>query len=88
MDSGMISKIQKAKRYAEERDRVRFDSFQVTFQGDHDAYQVAYEQGHWTCGCQFFQQRGLCSHTMAMERILDPMLRPVPESEGAPEEAY
>ncbi len=74
MDSGMISKIQKAKRYAEERDRIAFDSFQVTFTGDHNTYHVTYEQGKWSCECAFFHQRGICSHTMALERVLDPML--------------
>jgi hypothetical protein len=82
MESGMISKIQKAKRYAEERDRIAFDAFRVTFKGDHDTYHVAYESGHWSCQCQFFLSHGLCSHTMAMERILDPMLRPQREAEG------
>ena len=75
MDSGMISKIQKAKRYAEERDRIVFESFGVRFEGDHSTYHVTYQDGPWSCGCEFFQQRGVCSHTMAMERILDPMLR-------------
>lgn len=77
MDSGMISKIQKAKRYAEERERVMFRDFDVDFRGDHNTYRIAYRGGSWTCGCEFFQQRGVCSHTMALERILDPMLRRV-----------
>ena len=75
MDSGMISKIEKAKRYAQERERIVFDGFEVTFRGDHNSYRVAYDHGTWSCQCDFFQQRGVCSHTMAMERILDPMLR-------------
>lgn len=75
MDSGMISKIQKAKRYAEERDRIVFEEFQVLFRGDHGAYHVGYRGGKWSCECEFFRQRGVCSHSMAMERILDPMLR-------------
>ena len=33
MDSGMIGKIQKSKRYAEEPERVRFEQFQVSFEG-------------------------------------------------------
>ena len=81
MDSGMISKIQKAKRYAEEPDRVHFVQFKVSFQGDHDLYHVAYDEGSWSCECSFFQQRGVCSHTMAMERLLDPMLRPQAEAQ-------
>ena len=81
MDSGMISKIQKAKRYAEEPERVRFEQFRVSFQGEHGVYDVSYDGGKWTCHCSFFQQRGVCSHTMTMERLLDPMLKPVEETE-------
>ena len=29
MDSGMVSKIEKARRYAEEKDRVKFCTFEV-----------------------------------------------------------
>ena len=83
MDSGMISKIEKAKRYAQERERIMFEGFKVTFRGDHSLYHVAYDHGTWSCQCHFFQQRGVCSHTMAMERILDPMLR----AQKDPEEA-
>jgi hypothetical protein len=74
MDSGMVSKIQKAVRYADERDRVRFSRFDVVFRGDHAVYSVGYDDGQWKCGCRFFSQRGVCSHTMAMERILAGML--------------
>jgi len=74
MDSGMISKIQKARRYAEERDRITFDDFDVTFRGEHDTYRVSYQKGRFTCRCGFFLQRGVCSHTMALERVLNGML--------------
>lgn len=76
MDSGMIGKIVKAKRYAEERDRVSFDTFRATFKGDHNSYIVSYEGGSWRCTCGYFAQRGICSHTMAMERILGVMVTP------------
>ncbi len=79
MDSGMVSKIQKAKRYAQEPDRVVFEEFRVVFKGDHDTYRVSYVDGKWSCQCHFFQQRGVCSHTMAMERLLDPMRLAQPE---------
>ncbi|MGQ9493032.1 MAG: hypothetical protein ACUVR2_04640 [Anaerolineae bacterium] len=74
MDSGMVSKIEKARRYAEEKERVRFLQFEVIFHGDHGTYTVRYNQGVWQCGCRFFAQRGVCSHTMAMERILSGMM--------------
>jgi len=74
MDSGMISKIQKAKRYAEEPGRVEFREFAVRFHGDHSTYTVSYDAGKWECQCNFFRQRGVCSHTMTMERLLEGML--------------
>ena len=80
MDSGMIGKIQKAKRYAQERDRITFHEFEVTFKGNHGTYQVAYDEGQWNCECNFFASHGVCSHTMALERILGVMLAPQEEA--------
>lgn len=74
MDYGMISKIQKAKQYANQRDRIRIDSLAVTFLGTNNPHVVTYEDGQWTCDCEFFQTRGRCSHTMALEIILEGML--------------
>ena len=74
MDYGMVSKIEKAKRYAEQRDRIQFVSFQVTFDGDNNPHTVSFENGAWACDCSFFSSRGVCSHTMAMERVLAGML--------------
>lgn len=74
MDYGMIGKIEKAKRYAEQRERIRFDQFTVTFSGDNNPHKVTFSNTGWHCDCGFFVSRGVCSHTMAMERILEPML--------------
>ncbi len=74
MNSSLIGKIEKAKRYAEERHRLRFTSLTVEFQGENSSHQVNLEDGRWRCSCDFFAGRGLCSHTMALERILDGML--------------
>lgn len=76
MDSGMIGKIQKAKRYAEERERIRFNKLAVTFDGTNNPHTVKYEEGNWSCDCDFFQTRGRCSHTMALEMILEGMIDP------------
>ncbi len=80
MDSGMIGKIQKAKRYAQELDRITFNEFQVTFKGSHGTYQITYDEGQWGCGCNFFAKRGVCSHTMALEKIMGVMLAPGEEA--------
>jgi hypothetical protein len=74
MNSSLIGKIEKAKRYAEERHRLRFTSFAVDFQGENSSHHVAFEDARWRCTCDFFAGRGLCSHTMALERILEGML--------------
>ena len=74
MDSGMIGKIQKSKRYAEEPDRIRFEQFLVSFEGTNSKHTVEYKDGTWQCTCNFFATRGVCSHTMAMERLLGVML--------------
>lgn len=71
MDSGMIGKIEKAKRYAEERDRIKFESFKATFAGENNPHTVTFEDETWSCDCDYFMTRGVCSHTMALERILE-----------------
>ncbi len=74
MNSGFIGKIDKAKKYAEEKERVHINSFHATFEGNHSTYQVKFESGKWHCECLFFYTRGVCSHTMALQRILDDVL--------------
>ena len=75
MDYGMIGKIEKAKFYAEERERIQFESLTVTLRGDNDSvHEVSYRDGIWNCDCSFFATRGVCSHTMALERILVDMV--------------
>lgn len=75
MDYAMIGKIEKAKMYAEERaQRIAFESFRVRINGDNDSHHVAYNSGKWQCDCEFFGSRGYCSHTMAMERVLENMV--------------
>lgn len=78
MDYSMIGKIEKAKRYAQERDRFMFHSFNVSVKGDNNAHNVHYEDGVWKCDCEFFITRGRCVHTMSLETILEGMTIPVP----------
>ena len=74
MQSSLIGKIEKAKRYAEERDRITFSDFTVNFRGENDNHTLSFRDGHWHCSCHFFSGWGLCSHTMALQRILSGML--------------
>lgn len=70
MDSAMIAKISKAREYASEPERITFSDFTVLFTGKHQTYRVAFENGAWKCGCDFFAQRGVCSHVMAVEKVV------------------
>jgi hypothetical protein len=76
MQSSLIGKIEKAKRYAEEKDRITFRELAVRFRGENSDYDTSYRDGKWHCTCSFFSSWGMCSHTMAMERILAEMLPP------------
>ena len=74
MQSSLIGKIEKAKRYAQEPERVTFSELSVKFRGENNDYTTEYKEGKWHCSCGFFSSWGVCSHTMALERILDNML--------------
>lgn len=74
MYSSLIGKVQKAQHYAQERDRFRITKFSATFRGEHSNYDIAYDQGTWRCSCAHFSEDQFCSHTMAIERMLDGVL--------------
>ena len=75
MNSSFIGKIEKARRYAEELERrIQFDALTVRFHGENDEHEVRLEGSKWSCSCDFFDGWGVCSHTMALERVLDGML--------------
>lgn len=75
MNSSLIGKIEKAKRYAQERSRMRVDSLGITFHGENGDHVVTMADKHWHCTCDFFEAGyGACAHTMALERVLEGML--------------
>ena len=74
MQSSVIGKIDKARQYAQERERVNITSLTATFQGNHRSHRLKYEDGKWSCSCSFFPNHGMCSHTVAFQRIAGPML--------------
>ena len=80
MYSSLIGKIEKARRYAEEQDRVSINQISATFRGDHGSYEISYDREKWCCTCPFFASHGLCSHSMALQRMLEKM---IPEQSAA-----
>ena len=82
MQSSLIGKIQKAKQYAQEPERVEFQDLTVQFKGENGDHRVTYHEGKWDCTCHFFAGWGICCHTMALERMLGVM---VPVKQAYPE---
>jgi hypothetical protein len=74
MDSGMIGKIEKAKRYAEEPARFQFNKFDMTFRGDNNDHAVGFADGRFHCDCEFFMTHERCGHTMALEILFKEMI--------------
>jgi hypothetical protein len=74
MDYGLIGKLEKAKRYAEDRTRFRFSKFELTFHGDNNEHIVSFNNGEFQCDCEFFLTHKRCGHTMALEILLKGMI--------------
>jgi hypothetical protein len=74
MQSSLIGKIEKAKRYAAEPERVKLSDFTADFHGENNTYKISYQADKWQCTCSFFAQRNFCSHTMALQRLFASML--------------
>ena len=69
MYSSLISKIEKAKRYAEQPERITFESFNVRFRGDNGSHRVSLKGDEWSCECDHFKTSGLCAHVMTLQRL-------------------
>ena len=80
MHSSLIGIVEKAKVYARERHRMEIESLRLRFHGENADHDVSIVDGRWNCSCDFFQGWSVCSHTMAIERVLDGMVpaQPVP----------
>ena len=87
MDTGLVSRIIKARQYAQETDRIEFAHLEVRFKGDHNTYRVKYDEGLWHCTCEEAVRTGICSHIMALEQILGNSVVPFQNVMPVPAEA-
>jgi len=74
MQPSLAGKIEKAKRYAEEPERVTIHNFSADFRGENDSHSLSLSDGRWCCNCHFFSQWGQCVHIMTLQRLLGGML--------------
>ena len=69
MNSSLISKIEKARHYADQPERITFETFDVRFRGDNGTHRVSLKGDDWSCECDHFHTSGLCAHVMTMQRV-------------------
>lgn len=74
MHSDLIGKIEKARRYAQEPERVALDELKARFHGGNNEHTITLSEGAWSCDCEFFRVRRTCAHVMAMQKMFQPML--------------
>ena len=70
----LLEGVDKAARYATEKDRILINGFTVSIRGNNGDHSVSYDNGAWNCDSNSFRMRGVSSHTIAMERLLKGML--------------
>ena len=74
MHSSVIGKIEKAHRYARERDRISVETLSLSFRGDNSTHRVALGPDGWHCDCHSFETWDTCAHILALQDILGVML--------------
>ncbi len=74
MRSSKIGQLEKARRYAGERDRFHIESLHCSVRGDNSAHHVSLAHGTLQCDCGYFASQHNCSHTLALLQLLDELL--------------
>ena len=78
MNSSFIRKVEKAKDYALQKERVNLTGCTVLFEGDNGNHIITYEAGSWRCDCDYHIGRDTCTHVMAMQMMLEDFVEPAP----------
>ena len=74
MHSDLIGKIEKARRYAQEPERIALDELKARFRGGNNDHIITLSNGQWSCDCSFFRMWQTCAHVMAFQKIFNAML--------------
>jgi hypothetical protein len=71
MQSTIVTKAEKAHRYALELDRLRISALEATFEAGGGSHVLTLGEAGWACDCEFAQAHGVCPHAEAASRMLD-----------------
>lgn len=68
--SQLIQKIEKARRYITEPERLATQGKKLQFQSNHGIRELyTNEFNNWVCNCDFYSEHRICSHVIAVEEI-------------------
>lgn len=82
--SSLIGKIEKARQYTFEPERIVIEELRARFRGSNNDHIIRLVDGNWTCDCEFFRMWQTCAHVMALQKLLDPMLSTEAQQAGNP----
>jgi hypothetical protein len=71
MQSTIVTKAEKARRYALELDRLRIGALEATFEAGGGTHVLRLGEAGWSCDCEFFVANRVCPHVEAASRMLD-----------------
>jgi hypothetical protein len=71
MQSTIVTKAEKAHRYALELDRLRIGALEATFEAGGGSHVLRLGEAGWSCDCEFFGSNRVCPHVEAASRMLD-----------------
>ena len=74
MNVSFVRKVEKAKDYALQKERVSFASCKIRFSGDNGDHTVSYEAGGWDCDCDYRIGRDTYAHIMALQMMFQGMV--------------
>jgi len=70
IDDELAQKKSKAEYYAADRGRFRLEGVTVEVKSNHGVRMVELRDRKWACTCPFFQERGTCSHILAVREVV------------------
>lgn len=65
----LIQKAEKAKKYISSPERFKRLGSVITLTSEHGTRTLIKKQNGWMCGCDFFAQHAICSHTIAVREF-------------------
>lgn len=65
----LIGKIERARKYAVERERFKIDGAKAELRSEHGTRKMILKRRKWECDCDFFGENGICSHVIAVEEV-------------------